>query len=37
MRDRLIEMFLQLTEEQKDAILALLEEPDTETENPDYK
>lgn len=35
MRDRLIELFLTLTEEEQEEILALLEKPNEEPKNPD--
>ena len=35
MREILIELFLRLTEEQQEKILALLEEPNEEPKNPD--
>lgn len=35
MIERLIEIFLQLTGEEQDKILALLEEPNAEAKNPD--
>ena len=35
MREILIEMFLRLTEEQQEILLALLDNPDEEPKNPD--
>jgi hypothetical protein len=35
MREILIEMFLRLTEEQQEILLALFENPDEEPKNPD--